>query len=300
MPSKTDYERKTKYKTTTYRGERGLGGNIVHAGDTLLDKHLFVHSVAPGGFDWGPDADDDRACQLAIALLAPLKGVDDAIENYHIFATNFVKRDLSGDSWEIKRTDLRKPAHLERHLDREYPENTAPSPEDVPALDHPGLDLDGITYAEELALAEKYKDVLWTRGNRRDNLRRLQAIWSGQEDPSDDPVSRSDIYHMISNVSSTARRTLSKQFDTMGELAGWVVYGRNHARLDGISSTAAGHIRESRDEFIRYFGGEEYIPEHDDGNLSLDFAFEGSIDAEQQTLSAQMDSDEGASDTISS
>ena len=82
MPSKTDCERKTK----EYRSERGIGGNIVSAGDNLLDKHLFVHRVAPGGFDWGPDADDDRACQLAIALLAPLKGVDEAIENYHLFA----------------------------------------------------------------------------------------------------------------------------------------------------------------------------------------------------------------------
>ena len=105
---------------------------------------------------------------------------------------------------------------------------------------------------------------------------------------------------MLNEFSPAVRRTLSKQFDTMGELAGWVVYGRNHARLDGISSTAAGHIRESRDEFIRYFGGEEYIPEHDDGNLSLDSAFEGSIDAEQQTLSSQMDFGEEASDTISS
>lgn len=75
MPAKTDYARKSKYKTNEYHGERGVGGNLVYAGDKLLDKHLFVHEAAASGFDWGPDADDARACQLAIALLAPLKGV---------------------------------------------------------------------------------------------------------------------------------------------------------------------------------------------------------------------------------
>jgi membrane protease YdiL (CAAX protease family) len=63
----TSYRRST-HRARSYRGERTFGGCLVYAGDTLLDKHLFVHRVSPGGFDWGPDADDDRACQLAIAI----------------------------------------------------------------------------------------------------------------------------------------------------------------------------------------------------------------------------------------
>lgn len=282
MPAKTDYARKSKYKANKYRGERGLGGNLVYAGDTLLDKHLFVHRVAPGGFDWGPDADDDRACQLAIALLAPLKGVDEAVESHHLFAENFVKRELTGDTWTVKRRAFRDPEYRKRFAHRDYPENTAPGPEDVPDIDDPDLDLDAITYAEEIALAEKHADVFWSRGNRRENLQRLRAIWAGEVDPAEDPVQRSDLYHLVGELSSTARKTLATEFETMGELAGWVCYGRNHSRMDGISENSARRIRDARDAFIRYFGGEEYIPEFDDGYRSLDEAV--TRNDNQQTL----------------
>lgn len=268
MPSKTDYKRTTKYKTSEYHGERSVGGNIVHAGDHLLDKHLFVHRVAPGGFDWGPDADNDRACQLAIALLAPLTGVDDAVENYHLFAENAVKREFIGETWTVTRQDLRNPSHREQVMDREYPTNTAPSPEDVGDLKE--IDLTSITYAEEIALAKKYDDVLWNRGNRRENLQRLTKIWAGRIDPAENRVQRSHLYHMLSDVSSNARQTLSKNFETMGELAGWVCYGRNHSHIDGISEAVARQIRDARPEFIRYCGGEDYIPEDDDRYLTVD------------------------------
>ncbi|WP_394324584.1 hypothetical protein [Haloplanus natans] len=58
----------------------------------MLDKHLFVHPVSPGGFDWGPDADDDRACQLAIALLAPTFGLEVAVDD---------SRMLSDECWSV-------------------------------------------------------------------------------------------------------------------------------------------------------------------------------------------------------
>lgn len=282
MSAKTAYSRKSKYKTQKYHGERGVGGNLVYAGDTLLDKHLFVHEAAAGGFDWGPDADDDRACQLAIALLAPLKGVDEAVETHHLFTENFVKSELSGDSWTVKRRDFRDPDYRKKFEHRDYPENTAPGPEDVPAIDAPNLDFETITYAEEMALAEKYEDVLWTRGNRRENLQRLRHIWAGDVDPAEDPVQRSDLYHLVVDVSSTARRTLDEEFETMGELAGWVCFGRNHSRMDGISETSARQLRDSRETFIRYFGGEEYIPEYDGGYQTIEEAVLRSDD--QQTL----------------
>ena len=184
MPAKTDYARKTKWKNEPYRGERSVGGNFVYAGDNLLDKHLFVHRAAPGGFDWGPNASNEKACQLALALLAPLKGVDYAVKHCHLFAENFVRRELTDDTWEITRKDYRSKEYVKTVDGRDYPESTVPGPEDVPDLED--TDLKSITYAEEIALAEKYEEVLWRSGNRRENLHRLKAIWNGEEDPASD------------------------------------------------------------------------------------------------------------------
>lgn len=192
-----------------------------------------------------------------------------------------MKRELRGDTWTIKRQDLRNPSHCKQYMDRKYPANTAPSPEEVGDLDD--IDLEAITYAEEIALTGKYEDVLWGRGNRRENLQRLTDIWAGTVDPAEDRVQRSYLYHMLSDVSSNARQTLAKNFETMGDIVGWVCYGRNHSHMDGISEAAAQQIRDARPEFVRYFGGEEYIPEYDDGYLTFD---EVVVDEEQQTLGA--------------
>lgn len=289
MPSETDYSRTTKWKTESYRGERSIGGNFVHAGDALLDKHLFVHRVAPGGFDWGPDASDEKASQLAIALLAPFKGVDYAVENYHLFAENFVRRELTGDSWEVKRSDFRNPDYLRAIAGRDYPENTAPGPADVLGLED--VDLDTITYAEEIALAEKYDDVLWQHGNRRDNLRRLLDIRNGDEDPSSDSVSSSTLYRISGlSIPSNARSTLVREFDTMGELAGWICFGRHHHRLNGISEATATKLRAARPGFIQYHGGEEYIPAHDTRDMSLSKDAGG--ESAQQTFRSALPNDD--------
>ena len=145
----TNYRRST-HRARRYRGERTVGGCLVYAGDDLLDKHLFVHPVSLGGFDWGPDADDDRACQLAIALLAPTFGLEVAVDDYHLFATNFVKHELTGDTWTVRSQDLKTDRLRAKFVHPEYPENTAPSPSDV---DIETADINGVTDAEEIALA---------------------------------------------------------------------------------------------------------------------------------------------------
>ena len=268
MPIKTDYSRKTKWKNEPYRGKRSVGGNFVYSGDNLLDKHLFVHRVAPGGFDWGPNASDEKACQLALALLAPLKGVDYAVKHCHLFAENFVRIELTEDTWEITRKDYRSKEYVKTVDGRDYPESTVPGPEDVPDLED--ADLKSITYAEEIALAKKYEEVLWRSGNRRENLHRLKAIWNGEEDPASDAVASGTLYRIGGlDMPTNARGTLVKQFDSMGELAAWVCYGRNHSRLTGISDASAKTICDSRPGFIKYFGGEKYIPEHDSREMSL-------------------------------
>jgi len=287
MPSKTDYARKTKWKKGPYRGERGVGGNVVYADTSLLDKHLFVHNVSPGGFDWGQEASDDKAGQLAIALLAPWKGVDFAVENYHLFAENYIRRELTEDTWEVRTRDFRNKDHFTAYAGRDYPPNTAPTPRDVPELKD--TDLDSITYAEEIALAEKYKEVLWTHGNRRDNLRRLLRIWDGTETPRDDSISSGTLYRVKGlNIPSNARSTLAREFGLMGDLAAWVLYCPNHSRMKGISSTSAEGIKKSRQGFIQYFGGEEFIPEYDHSEVPLTES--PTRDESQQTLNTLSDS----------
>ncbi|AXG11927.1 DUF6166 domain-containing protein [Haloplanus rubicundus] len=283
MLAKTDYSRKTKWKHKTYRGERGVGGNFVYAGDDLLDKHLFVHRVAPGGFDWGPDASDEKACQLAIALLAPLRGVDHAVEHYYLFAENFVRRELTEDTWEIKSQDYRSKEYVKAIDGRDYPGNTASSPRDAPDLED--TDLESITYAEEIALAKKYEEVLWQSGNRRENLQRLNAIWNGEEDPASDAVASGTLYRIQGlDIPTNARGTLVNQFDSMGELAAWVYYGRNHSQLTGISDASAKKIRNARAGFVQYFGGETFIPEHDSREMSLSEMPKSRGDTAQQTF----------------
>ena len=99
----TNYRRST-HRARRYRGERTIGGSLVYAGDDLLDKHLFVHPVSPGGFDWGPDADDDRACQLAIALLAPTFGLEVAVDDSRIRSDK--RRSVVGASDSIVKYDV--------------------------------------------------------------------------------------------------------------------------------------------------------------------------------------------------
>jgi hypothetical protein len=261
----TDYRRST-HRARRYRGERTVGGCLVYAGDNLLDKHLFVHAVSPGGFDWGPDADDDRACQLAIALLAPTLGLEVTVDDYHLFATNFVKRELTGDTWTVQSQDLKQDGLRSKFAHLEYPENTAPVPGDV---DIETVDIDDLSCAEEIALARRYDDVLWKKGNRRDNLRRLQEIHTGVLDPADEPVSKQWIATHLGLTVAAAKRALAEEFETMGELASWVLYATTLANRKHIGETTAERLRARRDVFIRWFGGEEYIPRCDDEQQTL-------------------------------
>jgi|APHM01.1.fsa_nt_gi hypothetical protein len=260
----TDYRRST-HRARRYRGDRTIGGNLVYAGDDLLDKHLFVHPVSPGGFDWGPDADDDRACQLAIALLAPTFGLEVAIDDYHLFATNFVKRELTGDAWTVRSQDLKEDGLRTKFAHREYPENTAPS---LSEADIETVDIDDLSHAEEIALARRYDDILWKKGNRRGNLRRLQKIHAEALDPADEPVSKRWIATHL-GLTAAAKRALAEEFKTMGKLAGWVLYATTLTDLDYIGETTAERLRCRREVFIRWFGGEEYIPRCDDDQQTL-------------------------------
>ncbi len=262
---KTSYSRSTN-RARRYRGERTLGGCLVYAGDDLLDKHLTVHPVSPGGFDWGPDAAPERACQLAIALLAPTLGLEVAVDDYHLFAENFVRRELTGDEWSVRLQDLRESGYREQYMHREYPENTAPEPADV---DIESIDMDTISYAEELALIRRYDDVLWKKGNTRGNLVRLQAIRRGERDPAAEPFSKQWLSTHGRLTSSAAKRALGEEFETMGEFAAWACYATSLTTVDHVGESTATTIRNLRPTLVRWFGGEEYIPQYDDDQETL-------------------------------
>jgi hypothetical protein len=266
--------RRSTHRARSYRGERTFGGCLVYAGEDLLDKHLFVHRVSPGGFDRGPHADDDRACQLAIALLAPTFGLEVAVDDYHLFATNFVKCELTGDSWTVRSQDLKQSDLRTKFAHREYPENTAPSPEEV---DIKTTDFDEITYATEIALARRYQDVLWTKGNQRANLRRLQKIHTGTLDPAEEPVTKQWVSMNLGLTAAAAKRTLMSEFETMGELASWVLYATSLTDRSHIGESTAKRLRARRATFIRWFGGEEYIPTYDDDQQTLTVTGSGEL-----------------------
>ena len=126
----TNYRRST-HRARRYRGERTIGGTLVYAGDALLDKHLFVHPVSPGGFDWGPDADDDRACQLAIALLAPTFGLEVAVDDFRVLSDrrwlvvgasdSIIKYDVASDCPAMDR-DVQQQDDLVSRRDHRFPE----------------------------------------------------------------------------------------------------------------------------------------------------------------------------------
>jgi len=75
----------------------------------------------------------------------------------------------------------------------------------------------------------------------------------------------------------------------MGGLAAWVCYGRNHSQLTGISEATAKKLRDARPGFVQFFGGEEYIPEHEGRQLSFSQRSSATEDSAQQTFKSALD-----------
>jgi hypothetical protein len=199
-------------------------------------------------------------------LLAPTFGLEVAVDDHHLFATNFVKCELTGDSWTIRSQDLKESGLRTKFAHREYPENTARNPEEI---DITTIDFDEISYATEIALARRYGDVLWTKGNQRANLRRLQEIHTGTLDPAEEPVTQQWVSMNLGLTATAAKRTLVSEFETMGELASWVLYATSLTDRPHIGESTAKQLRGRRATFIRWFGGEKHIPAYDHDQQTL-------------------------------
>ena len=102
----------------------------------------------PGGFDWGPKADEARIDQLAIALLADSTIKNIALDHYKEFA-QFLREELKGDEWRLPTSDISADT-WSRDVDIA---DETPSPEEV---DITTVEFDEMSFAVERALCEKH------------------------------------------------------------------------------------------------------------------------------------------------
>ncbi len=83
-----------------------MGGQLVYTPDgDVLDKYLHVLRRASGGFDWGPEADEARIDQLAIALLADSATKNITIDRYREFA-RYLREEFGGSEWRLPTSDI--------------------------------------------------------------------------------------------------------------------------------------------------------------------------------------------------
>jgi hypothetical protein len=55
----------------------------------------------------------------------------------------------------------------------------------------------------------------------------------------------------------------------MGEFAAWACYATSLTTVDHVGDSTATTIRGLRPTLVRWFGGEEYIPQYDDDQETL-------------------------------
>jgi len=167
-----------------YRGERCMGGQLVYTPDgDVLDKHLHVLRRAPGGFNWGPEADEARIDQLAIALLADSATKNIALDQYKEFA-QYLREELEGDEWRLPTSDISADTWSQ---DMDVADET-PSPDDV---DITAVDFDEMTFAIERALCEQHDiSIHQSVDDRREELE--DARQAVQSETTDTEETRTD------------------------------------------------------------------------------------------------------------
>jgi hypothetical protein len=161
-----------------------MGGQLVYTPDgDVLDKHLHVLRRAPGGFDWGPQADEARIDQLAIALLADSATKNIALDHYKEFA-QYLREELEGDEWRLPTSDISADT-WSRDIDVV---DETPLPQDV---DITAVDFDEMTFAVERALCEQHDiSIHQSVDNRREELEGArQAV---QSETADSEESQTD------------------------------------------------------------------------------------------------------------
>ena len=167
-----------------YLGERCMGGQLVYTPDgDVLDKHLHVLRRAPGGFDWGPEADAARIDQLAIALLADSATKNIALDHYKEFAL-YLREELEGDEWRLPTSDISADT-WSRDIDVA---DETPSPEDV---DITAVDFDETTFTVERALCEKHDiSIHQSVDDRREELEAIRETAQSGADDSEESLNQ--------------------------------------------------------------------------------------------------------------
>jgi len=160
-----------------------MGGQLVYRPDgDVLDKHLHVLRRAPGGFDWGPEADEARIDQLAIALLADAATKNIALDHYKEFA-QYLREELDGDKWQLPTSDISADT-WSRDIDVA---DETPSPDDVHITT---VDFDEMSFAIERALCEKHDiSVHQSVDDRREELETTrETVRAATDDSEESPT----------------------------------------------------------------------------------------------------------------
>lgn len=88
-----------------YRAERTDGGVLVTVDGQPLDPAREIRDLGADGFEWGYEG--TGPAQLALALLADLRGAEDALKLYRVFM-EVVVAELPPEGWVRDESDFER------------------------------------------------------------------------------------------------------------------------------------------------------------------------------------------------
>ncbi|MBM3491390.1 MAG: hypothetical protein FJX68_13260 [Alphaproteobacteria bacterium] len=88
-----------------YRGERKAGGTVATVDGRPLDPRRDLRDFRAGSFEWGYEGSGPS--QLALAILADLKGPTEALKHYKSFLRTVIA-ELDGDTWQLKAAEIER------------------------------------------------------------------------------------------------------------------------------------------------------------------------------------------------
>ncbi|WP_449287775.1 DUF6166 domain-containing protein [Marinobacter salarius] len=86
----------------SYRGDRTIDGLEVTVNGNPLDQKFDLKVVSRDGFEWGYEG--ASPAQLALAILADVKGHEYALVNYELFMREIVAN--FNNEWEMTTVDI--------------------------------------------------------------------------------------------------------------------------------------------------------------------------------------------------
>jgi hypothetical protein len=88
-----------------YRGERKADGTVVTVDGRPLDPRCDLRDFRAAGFEWGYEGSGPS--QLALAILADLKGPTEALKHYKSFLRTVIA-ELDGGTWHLEAGEIER------------------------------------------------------------------------------------------------------------------------------------------------------------------------------------------------